>query len=590
MAGGTWEFQNKKQPGIYINFKSSPTSLAVVGERGTVAIARQLNWGDTDDIIQIDSINDVYTKLGYDITNEQMRFAQQMFRGSNRNTGAARLLVYRLPASGTTSATATVGNLTATAKYAGTRGNDVSIVITPDLDTAIDPTETVGTVTLNLVDAQTPATLVSGTVTFETNTGSGWSAYTGSPFTVTNGALTISDLPAADYRFAIATVESGYDDSTALFNPAQFTIVENVGTQSVVVNATVAQTGETSVQPTDPGNVTPTPGDVVYAVYQVETIIDDIIQNTQRIGTFLSETDYVLADVSDLVDNDWVMFSGSGGLEATAGTTLVGGSDGTISAAGYSQFLTVLEPYSFTVLCYDGDDATVKAAMTTFCQRLGYENGRYSQFVTSDYHTADEIMVMSVENGYELNDGTTLTKEEATWWVAGVEASASVAQSLTYAAHPDATRAVPALSSVELDTTIDQGSMAFIEEFGLTKIMTDINTFTSFQPEKGRIFRKNRTVRVLFQIANDIYELFARYYIGVVNNDAAGRNLFKAEIISYMVQLQGQGAIQNFSADDIEVLPGLEADAIVINVAVQVTDSVEKVYMTVTVTAEETTA
>ena len=43
MAGGTWEAQNKLQPGIYINFKSSPKLLATIGDRGIVAIAREMD-------------------------------------------------------------------------------------------------------------------------------------------------------------------------------------------------------------------------------------------------------------------------------------------------------------------------------------------------------------------------------------------------------------------------------------------------------------------------------------------------------------------------------------------------------------------
>ena len=68
MAGGTWEAQNKLQPGIYINFKSSPKLLATIGDRGIVAIAREMDWGATDELIMINSLEDVYPKLGYDIS------------------------------------------------------------------------------------------------------------------------------------------------------------------------------------------------------------------------------------------------------------------------------------------------------------------------------------------------------------------------------------------------------------------------------------------------------------------------------------------------------------------------------------------
>ena len=45
MAGGTWMSQNKVQPGVYINTKSSGNLSASVGEKGVVAIAEPLSWG-----------------------------------------------------------------------------------------------------------------------------------------------------------------------------------------------------------------------------------------------------------------------------------------------------------------------------------------------------------------------------------------------------------------------------------------------------------------------------------------------------------------------------------------------------------------
>ncbi|MMZ64587.1 Phage tail sheath protein [compost metagenome] len=85
-------------------------------------------------------------------------------------------------------------------------------------------------------------------------------------------------------------------------------------------------------------------------------------------------------------------------------------------------------------------------------------------------------------------------------------------------------------------------------------------------------------------IANDLQRTFETQYIGKVNNDANGRNLLKAEAISYLDQMQGLGAIQNFdSQNDIEVLPGVDVEAVLINLAVQPVDSIEKIYMTITV-------
>lgn len=480
MPGGTWSFQNKIEPGIYINFIGSPTTLVNVGDRGVVAIAKELNWGDTDDIITINSTNDVFTKLGYAATSDEMLWVREIFRGTNRTSGAASILVGRLTTTGGLAATVTDGTLTITALYTGTRGNDISIVVTPDLDTEYETTDT-----------------------------------------------------------------------------------------------------------TDPDNPVTT---THYAVWRVETVVDNIIRDTQTIGSWTSDTDYVQADINMLVVNNWVTFAGTGEPTATAGISLVNGANGTVAPTAHADFLEKIEPFTFNVIAYDGIDQTTKTAYATFVTRLGYDDGRYAIAVVSDYHTADEILVVSVDNGYLLNTDVEIAANQAVWWVAGTQAGATVYQSLTYASHPDAVQSLPRLTREERETAIKQGSLVFTEEFGITKILTDINTFTSYTTDKGPVFSKNRTIRVLTSIANDIYEVFARSYLGVVDNTPTGRDLFKSEIIAYMLQLQGNGAIQNFVADDVQVLPGIDVDAIVINVAVQVVNAVEKVYMTVTVTAEETVA
>lgn len=587
MAGGTWEFQNKIQPGVYINFRSSPSTLATVGERGIVAIPKELDWNEPGEVVSITSINDVYTKLGYDISDPKVRFIQQMFRGSNRGGGASEVLVYRLGTSGGEKATATYDDLTITAKYAGIKGNSISVIISPDLDTAVSEAE--GTLTLTLINGQDSTPLVGATVDLERNVDSNWEQYGDTATTSSGGQVVFNELPIGEYRFTIQTVPAEYDISTISLNPTTIEIQADLGMQDYKVNATIVPTGESQVPATDPGNVTPDPVEG-YAVFLVETIVDNVIRDSYTVGRYASPTDYEIATIGMLQNNDWVDFSGTATayVTATAGVNLAGGINGALTPTAYADALTALEPYTFTILCYDGEDATIKASYATFIQRLGYGDGRYSQFVTSDYHNADEITVISVDNGYELDDGTLLDAAEATWWISGIQASASVSQTMTYAIHPDAVRVNPPLTSDERDAKIQEGSIVFIEEFGQVKILTDINTFTSYEPEKGRIFSKNRTVRVLFNIANDIYRTFSLYYIGTVDNTPVGRNLFKKEIIGYLLQLEGQGAIQNFTADDVEVLPGIDADAIVVNVYIQVVNAVEKVYMSVTVTAEET--
>jgi hypothetical protein len=113
--------------------------------------------------------------------------------------------------------------------------------------------------------------------------------------------------------------------------------------------------------------------------------------------------------------------------------------------------------------------------------------------------------------------------------------------------------------------------------------LKDINTFISFSPEKNQDFSSNRVIRVLDQIANDTARIFSDYYLGKVTNDDTGRELFKNELVNYHEQLLNIRAIENFSQEDIIVLPGLQKQDVIVNEVVQPTDSMEKLYMSIEV-------
>ena len=96
-------------------------------------------------------------------------------------------------------------------------------------------------------------------------------------------------------------------------------------------------------------------------------------------------------------------------------------------------------------------------------------------------------------------------------------------------------------------------------------------------------YHKNRVIRLLNTVANDIYQQFSDGYIGVVNNNEQGRMMFKSAIVGYLLDIQANNGIQNFETEDVTVEPGEAIDAIVVNLAIQPVDSVEKIYVTITV-------
>ncbi|GIQ63636.1 hypothetical protein PACILC2_22040 [Paenibacillus cisolokensis] len=161
--------------------------------------------------------------------------------------------------------------------------------------------------------------------------------------------------------------------------------------------------------------------------------------------------------------------------------------------------------------------------------------------------------------------------------MAGATAGAAANQSLTYDAYDGAVDVSPKYTNSQIIAALQAGEFVFTAMDGRAVVEQDINTLHTFTPTKGKAFSKNRVLRVLDGLANDYMRVFSTSYIGKVPNNADGRNLFKSEIINIVNQYQNLGAIQNFDPQtDLEVLPGAETDAVVVNQWVQPVDSIEK--------------
>ena len=129
-AGGTFTVQNKVRPGVYFRFRSKNKQDLTVGDRGIAALCEPLHWGPTAKVIEIVAGADMTVYTGYDITAPENRFLTEIFKGTNRTAAPRKVLLYRPTASGAVKATMEIAPLTATAKYVGVRGNDISVVVT----------------------------------------------------------------------------------------------------------------------------------------------------------------------------------------------------------------------------------------------------------------------------------------------------------------------------------------------------------------------------------------------------------------------------------------------------------------------------
>lgn len=285
--------------------------------------------------------------------------------------------------------------------------------------------------------------------------------------------------------------------------------------------------------------------------------------------------------VSDLRANKLVTFSGEGNLKAFK-VALTGGTNTQGTVADYMNYFEKVQVFDFNTMALPVSDSAIKTAGAAFIKRMRDDEGKKCQLVVADMD-ADSEAVISVKNGVVLSDGTVIDAAKATAWVAAASAAAGVATSLTYAAYDDAVDVDQRFTNTEIISALEHGEFLFIEKRGEAVIEQDINTLRTFTAEKGKDFAKNRVLRTLDDIANSTKKSFEDNYIGKVNNDQDGREMFKADRISYFDSLQGAGAITNFESDDVEVVAGNERDSILMNVAVQPVDAMEKLYATVKV-------
>lgn len=305
----------------------------------------------------------------------------------------------------------------------------------------------------------------------------------------------------------------------------------------------------------------------------VTTLVDGRIVDTQTAGT-----------AAGLTSNAWVDFSGAGPLTATAGVTLTGGTDGTVQPSAYAEALAALEPWSFDVLAYDGTDATVREAMIAFVKRLAEQEGKYAQLVTSGAQGADSSFVINTNSGVVLEDGTRLEANQVVWWLAGAEAGAQYYQSLSYASYPGAADVLQQRTSSEIEAGIRAGDIVLVREFDQVRVETDVNTLTTYTPDYGEVFHKNTSMRICASLANDIYRDFSLNFRGKVKNNTEGRGLFKAAILDLLLAMYGKGALRERpDSGDVTVAQGSTLDSVSITVAMAIGDTVEKIYLTITV-------
>ncbi|MFQ8599979.1 MAG: phage tail sheath subtilisin-like domain-containing protein [Oscillospiraceae bacterium] len=250
---------------------------------------------------------------------------------------------------------------------------------------------------------------------------------------------------------------------------------------------------------------------------------------------------------ADLQPNDWVDFTGSGNLTATAGTMLTGGENGTVAEEQYAAFMEKIRPYAFHTICLPTViNDTVKGAVADFVRELRESKGKKVQAVLPEYPQADYEGIISVSQGYRT------TSEEVgvagtVAYIAGLTAGSAVNQSNTYHVIDNAVEVIGELQDEQIEQGLTQGKLLLsVRQDGAVVIEKDINTLTTYTEDRSAVYSKNRVLRCLDDIANHTRGIFEARYIGKVDNTENGRNVLKADLTGYLNELQNMGAITIF--------------------------------------------
>lgn len=314
---------------------------------------------------------------------------------------------------------------------------------------------------------------------------------------------------------------------------------------------------------------TPTAGD-----FQVNVFINIIKKESFVVKT---------ADALSEIDSNWVKISGKS-LVVTSGLTLSGGTNGT-SLTDYTDFFEALKYKTFQAVAINSEDTSVATALAAWTKVQRETKGKKFVSVVLNKPDFDYEGVISVNQGFKSKNET-ITPVLFAIYIASLSAGACVNESLTCRLINDAVEIINPVDEDEIDKALQSGRLILTyRQDGKVVIEKDINTLHTFTDDRGYPFSKNRVMRCLDEIGNSVALKFNQNYAGKVDNNNIGRNQFKSEIVNFMDVLQNMGAIQNFEAADVTVLPGNDIDSVVVDLNIEPVDAMEKLYMTVYVSA-----
>lgn len=302
------------------------------------------------------------------------------------------------------------------------------------------------------------------------------------------------------------------------------------------------------------------------SLFDVVTYLGDAIVDTQTV-----------ANATELADNDYVSFVKSAVLEATAGVSLSGGTNGTVTGTQHSEALAALESYQFNGLGCMSDTEAVKSVYAEYTKRMRDMVGAKFQLIAHN-HAHDYLGTINVKN--TVADGPTYALVP---WLLGAEVGCAINKTCENMKYDGEYTINADYTQNELKAAIKAGELVLHKVGSDIHILSDINSYVSVTEEMNEDFQLNQVIRVLDQIANDIAAIFNQRFLGKVQNDTDGRISFWSACVDVHNELLKLKAIEDFKSEDITVSKGEGKRSVIEIETVKPVCAMSHLYMSVQV-------
>lgn len=299
----------------------------------------------------------------------------------------------------------------------------------------------------------------------------------------------------------------------------------------------------------------------------VETYLNDILKDKQ-----------VIRNWNEFKENNLIVpINKTTVISTVAKKPLTGGINGTITGNSHQTFLDKSEQYRFNVLGYAGTDETIKKLYAEHTKRMRDEVGIKFQTVLYNYEADYEGIINVVNKTFDKNEASLV------YFVTGASASCEINKSLTNTKYKGSFDLDVSFTQTQLINGIEKGCFMFHKADDEIVVLSDINSFVSWDIYKNEDFYRNQVVRVIDQIATDIAFLFNKKYLGKIRNNESGRTSLWADIVAHHQELERLEAIQKFNPKELLVEEGVDKVSVLITDYINPVASMEKLYMVINV-------